>query len=59
LNPSSTDLVYFVANAEGGHLFSRTLAEHNRNVAHYRQLLAQQRRAAHMAAAATSPERSP
>jgi UPF0755 protein len=59
-DPTSTDLVYFVANAEGGHLFSRTLAEHNRNVAHYRQLLAQQRRAARLASAtATSPERSP
>jgi UPF0755 protein len=59
LNPTSTDLIYFVANAEGGHVFSRTLAEHNRNVANYRQLLAQQRRAARVAAAATSPERSP
>jgi peptidoglycan lytic transglycosylase G len=62
LDPSSTDMIYFVANAEGGHVFSRTLAEHNRNVAHYRELLAQQRRAAGIAAAtgtATSPERSP
>ena len=62
LDPSRTDMIYFVANAEGGHVFSRTLAEHNRNVAHYRQLLAQQRRAARIAAAAataTSPERSP
>jgi UPF0755 protein len=62
LNPTATDLIYFVANAEGGHVFSRTLAEHNRNVANYRQLLAQQRRAARVTAAtptATSPERSP
>jgi peptidoglycan lytic transglycosylase G len=62
LDPSPTDWIYFVANAEGGHVFSRTLAEHNRNVAHYRQLLEQQRRAARIAAAtvpATSPERSP
>jgi UPF0755 protein len=46
LEPARTDLVYFVANAEGGHVFSRTLAEHNRNVANYRQRLAIQRRAA-------------
>ncbi len=44
LNPAPTDLIYFVADAEGGHLFSKTLAEHNRNVAHYRQLLALQRK---------------
>jgi UPF0755 protein len=62
LNPIATDLIYFVADAVGGHVFSKTLAEHNRNVANYRQLLAQQRRAARLAAptpAATSPERSP
>jgi UPF0755 protein len=62
LDPAQTDLLYFVANAEGGHVFSRTLAEHNRNVAHYRQLLAEQRRAAHLTSATaktvTSPERS-
>ena len=62
LDPASTEMIYFVADAEGGHVFSRTLAEHNRNVANYRQLLAQQRRAARIAAAtaaAPSPERSP
>jgi UPF0755 protein len=49
LNPAQTDLVYFVANAEGGHVFSKTLAEHNRNVAHYREVLAQQRKQARIA----------
>jgi UPF0755 protein len=61
LDPSHTDMVYFVANTQGGHIFSRTLAEHNRNVAHYRELLAQQRRAARIGsakAADSSPERS-
>ena len=39
LNPAPTDYLYFVANDQGGHFFSKTLAEHNRNVARYRQLL--------------------
>ena len=32
--------MYFVANDEGGHAFSRTLEEHNRNVARLRKMLA-------------------
>lgn len=40
LTPAQTDYMYFVANDQGGHFFSRTLAEHNRNVARYRHLLA-------------------
>lgn len=39
LSPAQTDYLYFVANGEGGHFFSRTLAEHNRNVARYRRIL--------------------
>jgi UPF0755 protein len=39
LNPAQTDFLYFVANDQGGHFFSKTLAEHNRNVARYRALL--------------------
>jgi UPF0755 protein len=38
--PAQTDFMYFVANDHGGHFFSKTLAEHNRNVARYRRLLA-------------------
>lgn len=39
LHPAETDFMYFVANDQGGHYFSHTLAEHNRNVARYRRLL--------------------
>ena len=34
-----TDLLYFVANTQGGHFFSSTLVDHNRNVLKYRRLL--------------------
>jgi UPF0755 protein len=46
LAPAKTDYLYFVANTEGGHFFSKTLAEHNRNVVKYRKLLAAERNAA-------------
>jgi UPF0755 protein len=44
LDPPQTDDLYFVANTEGGHFFSRTLQEHNHNVARYRQLLEEESR---------------
>ena len=39
LHPAETDFLYFVANTQGGHFFSSTLAEHNRNVLKYRRML--------------------
>jgi UPF0755 protein len=42
LDPPATEDLYFVANTEGGHFFSKTLEEHNRNVTRYRHLLQQQ-----------------
>lgn len=57
LNPSETDFLYFVANTEGGHFFGKTLAEHNHNVALYRQRLAAQRTAG-AAGSSTTPVRS-
>ncbi len=38
LNPAEVDYLYFVADGSGGHAFGRTLAEHNRNVARWRQI---------------------
>ncbi len=35
-HPADGDELYFVSNNHGGHLFSKTLAEHERNVATYR-----------------------
>ncbi len=39
IQPAQTEYLYFVANDQGGHSFSRTLAEHDRNVANLRRLL--------------------
>ena len=36
LDPPETEYIFFVADGTGGHLFSTTLAEHNRNVRDYR-----------------------
>jgi UPF0755 protein len=40
LSPAQTDYLYFVADNRGGHVFSRTLAEHQRAVSAYRKGLA-------------------
>jgi len=39
LNPARTHYLYFVANDAGGHFFSSTLAQQDRNVEKYRRLL--------------------
>ncbi len=38
LNPATHKYIYFVADGTGGHAFAKTLAEHNRNVAKWRQI---------------------
>ena len=38
LNPARTDALYYVADGSGGHVFSRTLEEHNANAAKWRAI---------------------
>lgn len=54
INPASTPYYYFVADGSGGHVFAETLAEHNVNVAKWREIEAQL--AAEAAAAAAEAE---
>ncbi len=41
LNPDTTPYIFFVADGTGGHAFAETLAEHNANVAKWRQIEAE------------------
>jgi UPF0755 protein len=36
LNPADSDVLYFVADGTGGHVFSKSLGEHNANVKNWR-----------------------
>ncbi len=40
LNPAKTEALFFVADGSGGHVFSQTNAEHERNVANWRKFRA-------------------
>lgn len=41
VDPENTDYIFFVADGTGGHAFAETLAEHNKNVAKWRQIEAE------------------
>ena len=41
LDPAETDALYYVADGTGGHVFARTLEEHNANVRRWRQIRAE------------------
>lgn len=41
VNPDETPFIFFVADGTGGHAFAVTLAEHNENVARWRQIEAE------------------
>ncbi len=55
LNPLATEDLYFVADGSGGHVFARTLDEHNRNVARWRALQSERNAEADRGAAKDSP----
>jgi UPF0755 protein len=42
LNPADSQELFFVANGTGGHMFAKTIAEHQKNVAQWRRIEQQQ-----------------
>ena len=63
LNPAQTKELFFVANGKGGHIFSETVAQHNRAVVQWRkieqEIRVKQKAKAKLAAATTSNVSAP
>lgn len=55
VTPEDHDYLYFVARGDGGHVFSKTLAEHNRAAARYHQLMRERRAEQQRAASGENP----
>jgi UPF0755 protein len=56
LHPAKVDYLYFVANGSGGHSFSATLAEQERNIRRYRKLIEQERQKGEYGKGEQSPD---
>jgi UPF0755 protein len=55
MDPPDSKALFFVADGSGGHVFADTLAEHDRNVAHWRVIEKQKADAAALAGAPVPP----
>lgn len=58
LNPMKTEDIFFVADGTGGHVFAKTLREHNNNVIKWRKIERSRKRSAQKKAAQLAKEKA-